>query len=145
MVIRCMKTASTGKCTEVCMHGLRRDTYMEASQPVMRTRCKRTGSAGKCTDIHLAQDEIALGLFTPLNMAHNYYRVGQNHIYIRCIHGIFGREITKYTVNYGVYTRFWPALLFTCMVHASGLKCTCTLYHSFFDHACAEKLEAPPA
>jgi len=28
--------------------------------------------------------------------------------YIRCIHGIFGREITKYTVIYAVYIRFWP-------------------------------------
>ena len=26
-------------------------------------------------------------------------------IYIRCIYGIFGREIIKYTVIYGVYIR----------------------------------------
>ena len=38
-------------------------------------------------------------------------RVGQNHIYIRCIHGIFGREITEFTVIYGVYIRFWPTLI----------------------------------
>jgi len=38
------------------------------------------------------------------------YRVGQNHIHIRFIHGIFGREITKYTVICSVYTRFWPTL-----------------------------------
>ena len=31
-------------------------------------------------------------------------------IYIRCIYGIFGRGITKYTVMYGVYIRFWPTL-----------------------------------
>jgi len=31
-------------------------------------------------------------------------------IYIRCIYGIFGREITKFTVIYGVYIRFWPTL-----------------------------------
>jgi len=31
-------------------------------------------------------------------------------IYIRCIYGIFVREITKYMVIYGVYTRFWPTL-----------------------------------
>jgi len=30
-------------------------------------------------------------------------RVGQNHTHIRCIYGIFGREIIKYTVIYGVY------------------------------------------
>ena len=31
-------------------------------------------------------------------------------IYIRCIYGIFGWEITKYTVMYGAYIRFWPTL-----------------------------------
>jgi hypothetical protein len=31
-------------------------------------------------------------------------------IYIRCIYGILGREITKYTVIYSVYIRFWPTL-----------------------------------
>jgi len=31
-------------------------------------------------------------------------------IYIRCLYGNFGREITKYTVIYGVYIRFWPTL-----------------------------------
>jgi len=36
-------------------------------------------------------------------------RVGQN-MYIRCIYGILGREITNYTVIYGVYIRFWPTL-----------------------------------
>ena len=29
---------------------------------------------------------------------------------IRCVHDIFGREITEYTVIYGVYIRFWPTL-----------------------------------
>jgi hypothetical protein len=32
-------------------------------------------------------------------------------IYIRCINGIFGREIIKCTVIYGVYIRFWPTLV----------------------------------
>jgi hypothetical protein len=31
-------------------------------------------------------------------------------IYIRCIHGIFGRDFTTYTVIYGEYIRFWPTL-----------------------------------
>jgi hypothetical protein len=31
-------------------------------------------------------------------------------IYIRCVYGIFGREITKYTTIYGVFIRFWPTL-----------------------------------
>ena len=32
-------------------------------------------------------------------------------IYIRCMYGTFGRKITKYTVIYGAYIRFWPTLL----------------------------------
>ena len=31
-------------------------------------------------------------------------------IYIGCIYNNLGREITKYTVIYGVYIRFWPTL-----------------------------------
>jgi hypothetical protein len=31
-------------------------------------------------------------------------------IYIRLTYGTFGREITKCTVIYGVYIRFWPTL-----------------------------------
>ena len=49
-------------------------------------------------------------------------------IYIRCIYGIFGREITEYTVIYGVYIRFWPTLsamdtefYFACIVRCIGL------------------------
>jgi hypothetical protein len=30
---------------------------------------------------------------------------------MRCINGIFGREVTKYTAIYGVYMRFWPTLI----------------------------------
>ena len=37
------------------------------------------------------------------------HRIGQT-IYKRCIYSIYGREITKYTVIYGVYARFWPTL-----------------------------------
>ena len=32
-------------------------------------------------------------------------------IYIRFIYGIFGWEIIKYTVIYGVYIQFWPTLV----------------------------------
>ena len=41
-----------------------------------------------------------------------YFWQGNHQIYghIRCIYGIFGREITKYMVIYGAYVRFWPTL-----------------------------------
>jgi len=42
---------------------------------------------------------------TPLGLART--------IYIRCMYGIFGREITTYTVIYGAYIRFWPTLHIT--------------------------------
>jgi len=41
-------------------------------------------------------------------------RVCQYHIYIRCMYGNYGREITKYTVIHGAYVRFWPALHIPC-------------------------------
>jgi len=42
-------------------------------------------------------------------------------IYIRCIYDKFGWEITKYTVIYGAYIRFWPSL---CMCSASHRDAT---------------------
>jgi hypothetical protein len=46
-------------------------------------------------------------------------------INIRCIYGTFGREITEYTVIYGVYIQFWPTLHIT---HKVGHVLVCTLY-----------------
>jgi len=43
--------------------------------------------------------------------AHEVYHLGLARTKcMQCIYGIFGREITKYTVIYGVYIRFWPTL-----------------------------------
>jgi hypothetical protein len=36
--------------------------------------------------------------------------VGQDHINLRCMFGLFGREITKFMVIYGDAIRFWPTL-----------------------------------
>jgi len=41
-------------------------------------------------------------------------------IYIRCPYGIFGLEITKYTVYIYVYIRFWPTLY---IAHAHARTC----------------------
>jgi hypothetical protein len=49
-------------------------------------------------------------------------------IYIRCIYGNFGREITKYTVIYGVYIRFWPTLV----ICGSGQPYTYNHKHHIF-------------
>ena len=51
-------------------------------------------------------------------LVHPVYRGAQDNIliglaktiHIQCIYSNFGREITKYTVIYGVYIRFWPTL-----------------------------------
>ena len=45
-------------------------------------------------------------------------RVGQNHtyhIYTRCVNDFSCTEITKITVIYGVYIRFWPTLVISAM------------------------------
>ena len=46
-------------------------------------------------------------------------------IYIRCSCGIFGREITKYTVTviYSVYIRFWPTLMISLRVYDKSILC----------------------
>jgi hypothetical protein len=46
-------------------------------------------------------------------------------IYIRCTYGDFDREITKYTLIYGVYIRFWPTLQMCVCVCACILVCIC--------------------
>jgi hypothetical protein len=48
---------------------------------------------------------------------------------IRCIYDIFGRELTKYTVIYGAYTRFWPTLHID---HMSRPFCSCS--HNYRYH-----------
>jgi len=58
-------------------------------------------------------------------------RVGQNRIYIGCIYGIFGREITKYMVIYDVLIRLWPTL----MIHESGGKRVCPCGTSVSPHS----------
>jgi hypothetical protein len=53
-------------------------------------------------------------------------------IYIRCIYGTFGREITKYTVIYGLFIRFWPTLFTSvagsgdCSPQLQGLQLSTT-------------------
>ena len=46
-------------------------------------------------------------------------------IYTRCIYGIFGREITVYTVIYGAYIRFWPTVYMCVWVCMCVLVCVC--------------------
>ena len=41
-------------------------------------------------------------------------------IYMRCMYGTFGREITKYTVIYGVFIRSWPTLLICIQPNCSA-------------------------
>jgi hypothetical protein len=49
----------------------------------------------------------------------NTFNVGSARtIHIRCTYDIFGRDMTNYTVIYGVYKRFWPTpLTRPCRTH----------------------------
>ena len=38
------------------------------------------------------------------------------------MYGILGREMTKYTVIYGVYIRFWPTYI-VAVIGTSSLSC----------------------
>jgi hypothetical protein len=66
----------------------------------MQTHAHSVGGSYQCT--HSVSSTLLLGL--------------ARTIYIWCIYGIFGRELTKYTVIYGVYIQFWPTLYVTHMV-----------------------------
>ena len=63
--------------------------------------------------------------------------VGQNYV-IRCIHGKFGREVTKCTVKYGVYIQFWLTLTMCTVI--SLLKTLCI--HCACIHACPVSVSA---
>jgi len=52
-------------------------------------------------------------------------------IYIRCVYGVFGRDVIKYTVIYGVDVRIWPTL---CIWHAQMHACLSG--DSLCGHAC---------
>ena len=61
---------------------------------------------------------------SPLFLRFTHFKTSQGlsrTIYIRCIYGIFGREITKYTVIYSAYIQFWPtlAIQLTCVRRAN--------------------------
>jgi len=45
-------------------------------------------------------------------------------VYMRCVYGFFDREITKYTVMYGVYIQFWLTLHISLMSQPSTLFCS---------------------
>jgi len=51
--------------------------------------------------------------------AQNVYLGLARTIYIRFTYGIFGREITKDTVIYGVYIWFWPTLRIPLQCHCA--------------------------
>jgi hypothetical protein len=57
--------------------------------------------------------KLGLAIYTHI------YNIVYIILYIRWVYGNFGREITKYTVIYGAYIRFWPALLINIMSAAS--------------------------
>ena len=54
-----------------------------------------------------------------------YLGLARTGVYLY-LYGIFGREITKYTVIYDVYIRFWPTLLI-CILDPPS----CRYLHTF--------------
>jgi len=62
-----------------------------------------------CMWLHIWDVDVRFERVRCIRVTYTYIGLART-IYIRCIYGIFGREITKYTVIYGVYIRFWPTL-----------------------------------
>ena len=85
------QTHQTGR-TCICQSWLR--ILWSPSASVSSSTCRQ--SVGRCKHDGTVADNICVGL--------------AKTIYIRCIHGYFGRKIIEYTVIYGAYIRFWPTL-----------------------------------
>jgi len=49
-------------------------------------------------------------------------RVGQNHIYTRCIYVVFCRDLIKYTVIQSTCTQFWTTLRTCVYVYVCNLN-----------------------
>jgi hypothetical protein len=111
-------------CTPFAMH----TSYPVIAHPIIKfavctsTICARSVTCRLCLASTLDTQIIEGDLEQPLKcfrvsrdcfqVYSGYYKtVGlARTIYIRCIYGIICREITKYTVIYGVFILFWPTL-----------------------------------
>jgi hypothetical protein len=101
-------------------------TYLPTLQDITKDPCAEVGDWGAGSDgaESLRKCQFSMSLAVPqmikkaigkCSSTVALLRVGHNHIsiYVRCIYGAFGMEITKYTVIYGVYVRIWPTLSIT--------------------------------
>ena len=61
------------------------------------------------SDAEIPSARGSSGRYSAIEMPH-IALYADPYIYIRCIYGIFGREIKKYTVIYGVYIQLCPTL-----------------------------------
>ena len=84
------------------------NTYLlvYANTCLSRNSCLPSG----CMDVGLPSGKSLFQV-----QRHTYVGLART-IYIRCIYSIFGREIIKYTVIYGVCIRFWPTLHIRCLL-----------------------------
>jgi hypothetical protein len=69
----------------------------------LKAECWQKLDAGSWHSVRISHSHTYAG--------HHVSKLGlAKSIHIRCIYDNFGREITKHTVIYGVYVRFWPTL-----------------------------------
>ena len=94
-------------------------TVQKRCKQSMVVSCSGACSSHTLSHIHALSDthllaRVSVPMCTRMRALHTgMCRAGHNHkyiIYIQCLYGIFGREITKYTVIFGVYIRSWPTL-----------------------------------
>ena len=52
-----------------------------------------------------------------MGLARTIYIYIYIYIYIRCVYGIYFRDLIKYTVIYSVYIWFWQTLIICCVRH----------------------------
>jgi len=100
--------------TRVCMHVC---LSLQPIKHVFICTCASLCSATYQTRVYM---HVCLSLQPIKHVCLSYLGLART-IYTRCTYGIFGLEITKYTVYIYVYIRFWPTLLLLHLTWSSAI------------------------
>jgi len=90
----CARVVMPG-CARVVMHGFTRVVMQSWPDPLVKTGCAICFCISKVNQCNRAFLSMRL---------HTLFVGSSRTTYIRCIYGIFGKEITEFTFRYSIYT-----------------------------------------
>ena len=106
---QCVLHTSTCVCTSVCVTHIHVRVHLQCvCVCVSRTVCHALVHMSRhmYTYVHVPTSSV----FKQTQHAVHAFRVGQNHIYTRCINAVLGRDFIQYAVRHSVCIRFWLTL-----------------------------------